>query len=112
MSQYYYGNKLALCHPLCHNCVFVSCIVKQRKQKVFSKFQGVWLSHQGFSVRVGLLIHDDFGHFEMSAVSGHVKCRQVIIGDIIHGSIVLKEQLDTVQVITLGRHVQRRQTVL
>jgi len=69
-------------------------------------------SHQGFSVRVGLLINDDFGHFIMSAVSGHVQCRQVIVGDIIHGGIVLEEQLDTVQVIPLGRHVQRRQTIL
>lgn len=93
------------------------CREKGNSVRVFSEFECVWLSfslcsHQGFSVRVGLLIYDDFGHFVMSAVSGHVQCRQVIVGDIIHGSIVLKEQLYTVQVIPLGRHVQRRQTVL
>lgn len=90
---------------------------KGKSEKVFYEFDCVWFSfslssHQGFSVRVGLLINDDFGHFVMSAVSGHVQCRQVIVGDIIHGGIVLEEQLDTVQVIPLGRHVQRRQTVL
>lgn len=38
--------------------------------------------------------------------------RQVVIGDIIHGHVVLEQELDAVQVVPLCGHVERRQTVL
>lgn len=38
--------------------------------------------------------------------------RQVVVGHVVHGHLVVKEQLDAVEVVTLCGHVERRQAVL
>ncbi len=68
--------------------------------------------HQCFGVGVGLLVHDDLCHLVMPAVGGHVQRRQVVVGNVVHGRVVVQQQLDAVEVVTLRRHVEGRQTVL
>lgn len=70
------------------------------------------IPHQCFRVGVRLLIHDDLGHLVVTAVGGHVQCRQVVIGDVVHGHVMMQEKLDAVQMVALRGHVERRQTVL
>lgn len=48
----------------------------------------------------------------MTAVGGHVQRRQIVIGDVVHGHVMVQEQLDAVQMVALRGHVERRQTVL
>lgn len=38
--------------------------------------------------------------------------RQVVVGHVVHGHLVVQQQLDAVEVVALRRHVERRQTVL
>lgn len=68
--------------------------------------------HQCLGVGVGLLVHDDLRHLVVAAVGGHVQRRQVVVGDVVHGHVVVQQQLDAVEVVALRRHVERRQTVL
>lgn len=70
------------------------------------------IPHQCFGVGVRLLIHDDFGHLVVTAVRSHVQRCQVVVGDVVHGHIVMQEQLDAVQMVALRGHVERRQAVL
>ena len=69
-------------------------------------------SHQCLGVGVGLLVHDDLCHLVVAAVGGYVQRRQVVVGHVVHGHLVVQQQLDTVEMVALRRHVQRRQAVL
>jgi len=68
--------------------------------------------HQCLGVGVGLLVHDDLRHLVVPAVGGHVQRRQVVVGYVVHGNLVVQQQLDAVEVVALRRHVERRQAVL
>ncbi len=68
--------------------------------------------HQCFGVGVGLLVHDDLCHLVVSTVGSHMQRCQVVIGNIVHWHIVVQQQLDAVEVVTLRRHVEGRQTIL
>lgn len=68
--------------------------------------------HQCLGVGVGLLVHDDLRHLVVAAVGGDVQRRQVVVGHVVHGHLVVQQQLDAVEVVALRRHVERRQTVL
>lgn len=68
--------------------------------------------HQCLGVGVGLFVHDDLCHLVMPTVGGHVQRRQVVIGHVVHGHLVVQQQLDAVEVVALRRHVEGRQTVL
>lgn len=48
----------------------------------------------------------------MTAVGSHMQWRQVVVGNVIHWHVVAEQELDTVEVVPLGGHVERRQTVL
>lgn len=48
----------------------------------------------------------------MATVSGYMKCSQVVVGHIIHRYVVLNQELNAVEMVPLGRHVQRRQAIL
>lgn len=48
----------------------------------------------------------------MATVGSHVQGSQVVIGDVVHGHVMLEEKLDAVQVIPLRGHVQWRQSIL
>ena len=48
----------------------------------------------------------------MAAVGGDVQRRQVVVGHVVHGHLVVQQQLDAVEVVALRRHVERRQAVL
>lgn len=68
--------------------------------------------HQSLGIGVGLLVQDKLGHLVVAAVGGNVQRRQVVVGDIVHGHVVLQQELHTVEVVALSGHVERRQTVL
>ncbi len=68
--------------------------------------------YQSLSVRVGLLVQNELGHLVVTTVGGDVQCRQVVVGDVVHRHVVLEQQLDAVQVVSLSGHVERRQAVL
>ena len=68
--------------------------------------------HQCLGVGVGLLVHDDLRHLVVAAVGGDVQRRQVVVGHVVHGHLVVQQQLDAVEVVALRRHVERRQAVL
>lgn len=69
-------------------------------------------THQGFGIGVRFLVQEDLGDFVMPTVGSHVEGSQVVIGDVIHGHVMLEEKLDAVQVIPLCGHVQWRQSIL
>lgn len=48
----------------------------------------------------------------MTTVGSHMQCRQIVVGDVIHWHVVAEQELDTVEVVPLGGHVEWRQTVL
>ena len=48
----------------------------------------------------------------MATVGSHVQGGQVVVGDVVHGHIVLEEKLNTVQMVPLCSHVQWRQSIL
>lgn len=68
--------------------------------------------YQSLGVRVGLLVHDELGHLVVTTVGSNVQCRQVVVGNVVHGHVVLEQELDTVEVVPLSGHVEWRQTVL
>lgn len=53
-------------------------------------------THQGFGIGVSFLIQKNLGNFVMAAVGRHVEGSQVVVGDIVHGHVVLQEELDAV----------------
>ena len=68
--------------------------------------------YQRLGVGVGLLVHDELRHLVVTTVGGDVQRRQVVVGDVVHRHVVVEQELDTVQVVPLSGHVERRQTVL
>lgn len=68
--------------------------------------------HQCLGVGVGLLVHDDLCHLVVAAVGGHVQRRQVVVGHVVHGNLMVQQQLDAVEVVALSRHVEGRQAIL
>lgn len=68
--------------------------------------------HQSLGIRVGLLVHDELGHLVVTTVGSNVQRRQVVVGYVVHGHIVLEQELDAVEVVPLSGHVERRQTIL
>lgn len=68
--------------------------------------------YQGLCVWIGLLVQKKLGHLIVTAVGGDVQGRQVVVGNVVHGHVVPEQELDTVEVVPLSGHVERRQTVL
>lgn len=68
--------------------------------------------YQRLGVGVGLLVHDELGDLVVTTVGGDVQRRQIVVGDVVHRYVVLKQKLNTVQVVALSGHVERRQAVL
>jgi len=89
-------------------------------QKEFHYFNSILLAGnmkrskaiQGFGIGVRFLVQENLGDFVMATVGSHVQGSQVVIGDVIHGHVMLEEKLHTVQVIPLCGHVQWRQSIL
>ncbi|TNN84795.1 hypothetical protein EYF80_004840 [Liparis tanakae] len=52
------------------------------------------------------------GVWSSCRLGGHVQRRQVVVGHVVHGNLVVQQQLDAVEVVALRRHVERRQAVL
>lgn len=69
-------------------------------------------THQCFGIRISFLVQENLGDFVVATVGSDVQRSQVVIGDVVHRHVVLNQELNTVQVIPLCCHVQRRQTVL
>lgn len=69
-------------------------------------------THQGFGIGVSFLVQENLGDFVMATVGGHVQGGQVVVGDVIHGHVMLEEELDTVQMVPLRGHVQWGQPIL
>ena len=55
-----------------------------------------WATHQGFGIGVSFLVQENLGDFVMATVRSHVQGGQVVIGDVIHGHVMLEEKLDAV----------------
>jgi hypothetical protein len=53
-------------------------------------------THQGFGIGVSLLIQENLGDFVMATVGSHMEGSQIVIGDVVHGHIMLEEKLDAV----------------
>lgn len=88
--------------------------VKDEEHKDFYwlKIMDVCVSYQRPGVGVGPLVQQQFGDSVVTTVSRHVQRCQVIQRDIINRSLVLQQVFNTLNVVALGGHVQRRQPVL
>lgn len=69
-------------------------------------------THQGAGVGIGPLVQQQLGDTVVAAVRCHVQCCQVVQCDIIHRRLVLQQVLDTLDMVSLGCHVQGGQPVL
>lgn len=74
--------------------------------------EGPQCAHQCFGIRICLLVQQNLGNLVMATVSGYMKCGQVVVGHIIYGYVVLNQELNAVEMVPLGRHVQWRQAIL
>lgn len=63
------------------------------------------IPHQCLCIGVCLLVHNDLGHLIVAAVGGHMQRRQVVVGHVVHGHVVVQQQLDAVQMVALRGHV-------
>lgn len=69
-------------------------------------------TYQRSDVWIGLLVQQKLSDSVVATVSCNVKCREVVQRDIINRRLMLQQQLHAFDVVTLGRHVQRGQSIL
>lgn len=63
-------------------------------------------SYQSLGIWIGLFVHKKLCHLVVTTVSSDVQSRQIVVGDIIHGHVMLQQELDAVQVVPLSSHVE------
>lgn len=68
--------------------------------------------YQCSDIGIGLLVQQKLGDSVVATVSGDVQRREVVQRDIVDRRLVLQQEFDTLYVVSLGRHVQRGQSVL
>lgn len=69
-------------------------------------------TYQRSDVGIGLFVQQKLCDSVVATVSCNVQCREVVQRDIINRRLMLQQQLHAFDVVTLGRHVQRGQSIL
>lgn len=70
------------------------------------------ISYQCASVGVGPLVQQQFSDSVVTTVCCHMQRCQVVQRDIINWRLVLKKVFDTLNMVALSRHVERREAIL
>lgn len=72
----------------------------------------VFVLYQRPGVGVGPLVQQQFGDSVMTTMCCHMQCCQVVECDVINWCLMLQKMFDAFNMVTLCRHVERRQPVL